>query len=65
MCHLHICFHLILMVPLIHSVAPTYLLTLIRVRISWHVLAKLLIVSRMSSGDHHNKELADMKQTVY
>jgi len=34
-------------------------------QIIWHVVAELHIVSRMSVGDHQNKELADIKQRVY
>jgi len=72
-------FHFIFTLPLtISNVAcPTCPVTLIRVlvdysltsrvRISltYSVFAKLLIVSRMSLGEHQNKVLADIEQTVY
>ncbi len=32
---------------------------------SWHVVAKLLTVSRMSKVDYQNKVLEDIKQSVY
>jgi len=34
-------------------------------RISWQILAKSIIVSKITIGENQNKVLADIRQTIY